>query len=60
MSRFIDFLEQNPFDEGDYSEDPATGRRICVKLVEGWAVSYWPDHRAREVRILQVARADHP
>ncbi len=58
ISAFIDSLEENPFQEGDYTDRDETDRPIHVKVIAQYAVSFWSDHAVSEVEIVDIRRAD--
>lgn len=55
---FIDALAMNPFSEGDYTSPDATGRAISIKILGAVAMSYWADHPAKEVKVIDIRSAD--
>ncbi len=55
---FIDSLSITPGKRGDYTERDETGRDLEIKVVASFAISYWPDHAAKEVKVVDVRRAD--
>jgi hypothetical protein len=57
---FIDSLSAKPDTRGDYSERDGTGRDLEIKVVGSFAITYWPDHAAKEVKVVDVRRADRP
>ncbi len=57
---FIDSLKTRPDSQGDYSETDETGREVEIKIVGGYAITYWPDHAVKEVKVADVRRADRP
>ena len=58
MKDFIRSLEDDPFDEADFSEIDDTGRNCFTKVISDYAVSYFPDHAVKEVKVFEVVRAD--
>ena len=46
---FVDSLKSGTNSRGDYSEADETGREVESKVVGDVAISFWPDHAAREV-----------
>lgn len=58
MGRFIDSLAADPFKAGDYAEADETGRSIQVKVIGRFAVAYWTDHAAQEIRVVEVLAPD--
>ncbi len=55
---FIDRLASDPFHEGDHSERDQSGRWIQIKTFGKYAVFYWPDHAAKEIRVIDVVDFD--
>ncbi len=55
---FIDSLSGDPNRIGDYSERDETDRHLEIKVIGSFAISYWTDHAAKEVKVLDVRRAD--
>ncbi|MFT5498946.1 MAG: hypothetical protein ACI9TH_004361 [Kiritimatiellia bacterium] len=49
-------LANNPYQPGDFPDYDEVSRSLEVKLFDHWLVTYWSDHSAREVRILDVVR----
>ena len=57
---FIDSLSGEPNKTGDYSEQDGTGRQLEIKVIGSFAITYWSDHAAAEVKVVDVRRADRP
>lgn len=55
---FMESLQTDPFQSGDYSETDSTGRDCQVKIVGKYAVYFWADHAVKEVRIADIVDAD--
>ena len=58
--RVIDFFEtlaNRPSMSGDYEETDSDGRINQVKIVGRWAITYWPDHAVREIRVVRIESA---
>lgn len=55
---FLDSLERDPWQTGDYSEPDADDRINQIRIVGRWAVTYWPDHAIREIRVVRLERSD--
>ena len=53
---FFDRLAANPFLESEWTVDDSTGRTHFRLTVGRYLVTYWPDHAAREVRIVKLER----
>ncbi|MEO5913826.1 MAG: hypothetical protein ABIS50_06310 [Luteolibacter sp.] len=58
VTAFIDALAAEPFTEGDYSLPDATGRNLHIKVLGSYAVTFWADHPAREIKITDIRSAD--
>ena len=56
IERFIDYLGENPFDEGDFPEVDESGRKVFCKVIRDYAVTYNPDHAVKELKILEIVR----
>jgi hypothetical protein len=55
--RFMELLSEDPFREGDFTARDDTGRLVQAKLIGEYALYYWADHAAREVRLLDLVDA---
>jgi len=49
-------LATDPYQEGEFTDVDRTGRTLQVKLFGHWLVTYWPDHGANEVRIVDMTQ----
>lgn len=58
IGQFIERLSTDPFQEGDYSETDSAGRRIEIKVIGQYAVTYWTDSPVNEVKVVAICRAD--
>lgn len=58
MMDFIRNLEGAPFTEGDYVDHDPSARERQIKIVGKYAVTYWADHAARIVMVVDVCPAD--
>jgi hypothetical protein len=56
--RFIQLLAENPFAEGDFTDKDDTFRTRQIKIVGDYAITYWTDHPAKTVMIMDIALAD--
>jgi hypothetical protein len=56
LLRIFDFLSREPFTNGDHTQADPTGRRCQVKRFGPWTITYWPEHLANEIHILDVER----
>lgn len=46
----------DPFIEGDNMQRDVTGRDCQVKRFGAWSVTYWPEHLANQVHIIDIER----
>jgi len=58
LKEFVRSLASDPFNEGDFFEFDRAGRKVLTKLVADYAVSFWPDHAVKEVKVFQISKAD--
>lgn len=56
IERFIDYLGENPFDEGDFPEVDESGRKVFCKVIRDHVISFYPDHAVRDLKILEIVR----
>lgn len=56
--RFISSLAENPFVTGDFSEKDEAGRTVQVKVLGRFAITFWADHAASEVKVTHIKPAD--
>ena len=49
-------LAANPAQRGDYEGRDSTGRPICLKLIEGFFITYWCDNYVKELRVIRIER----
>jgi len=56
VEAFIASLAENPFDEGDFSESDRDGRIVHCKIIRDYAISYYPDHPVKEIKIIELVR----
>ncbi|HTV40191.1 MAG TPA: hypothetical protein VMF08_06435 [Candidatus Sulfotelmatobacter sp.] len=56
--KFIRSLADNQNALGDFSEKDEMGRTVQVKIVGGYAVSYWADHPVSEIKVTHIKSAD--
>ncbi len=43
---------------GDFTEKDDTGRELDVKLHHEFLITFWRDHLAKEVRVVEIEPAD--
>lgn len=58
VMRFIYSLAENPFCAGDFSETDEAGTKVFVKIIEGFAITFWADHPVSEVKVTHIKPAD--
>jgi mRNA-degrading endonuclease RelE of RelBE toxin-antitoxin system len=56
--RFIQSLAENPFAEGDFTDKDETSRTRQIKIVGDYAITFWADHPAKTVMVMDIALAD--
>jgi hypothetical protein len=56
--RFIQLLAEDPFVEGDFTDKDETSRTRQIKIVGDHAITYWSDHPAKTVMVVDIALAD--
>ncbi len=49
-------LARHPFRVSDYRMDDASGRTTENLLIDSFLFTYWVDHAAREVRIVEIMK----
>jgi len=54
IDKFIDYLSDNPFEEGDFSECDKVGRIVHCKIIGVLAITYYPDHAVKELKIIEL------
>jgi mRNA-degrading endonuclease RelE of RelBE toxin-antitoxin system len=57
--RFIQSLAENPFAEGDFRDKDETLRTRQIKIIGDYAITYWADHPAKIVMIVDLSLADN-
>jgi hypothetical protein len=55
---FIRSLAENPSTEGDFTDKDETLRQRQIKIIGDYAVTYWADHPAKTVMVMDIALAD--
>ena len=55
---FIESLGDDPFQHADYTQTDESGRPYLVKTVGKYAVYFYVDHAAKEVKILDLIDSD--
>jgi hypothetical protein len=55
---FIRSLAENPFAGGDFTDQDETRRTRQIKIIGDYAVTYWADHPAKTVMVVDICLAD--
>ena len=58
VMRFVASLAENPYASGDFSERDGAGRTVQVKVAGRFAITFWADHAASEVKVTHIKPAD--
>lgn len=58
LAVILDDVKITPFRPGDLQERDTQGRVNEVIVAGDWLVTYWPDHAARELRIVRLERVE--
>lgn len=53
LLRAFEDLASNPYQEA-HRMQRAVPRELSVKVIPGFEIIYWPDHSAKELRIVDV------
>ena len=56
LLRIFEFLAGDPFVESDSVQPDSVGRPCRVKRFCPWTVTFWPEHLANEIHIVDVDR----
>jgi len=51
-------IQDGPTECSDYQERDSTGRPLHVSICGDYAITFWEDFADRQVKVLQIARAD--
>ena len=51
---WMEGLQTDPFQRGDFQVKDAEGREQHLKLVAGFRVTFYADHAVREVRVTDL------
>ena len=54
LVRWMDQLQDNPFQEGELTVFDATGREIQVSRFDRFAIYHWTDHAVKTVRVVRI------
>mgnify|MGYP001598683968 CR=1 FL=1 len=58
LLRFLDSLQRDPFQRGDYEMISPEGRSIQVKVIGSFALLFWADHAVSEIKVVDLVPAD--
>jgi len=58
LFRFMQSLAENPFVEGDFTDQDETLRTRQIKIIGDHAITYWVDHPAKTVMVVDICPAD--
>jgi hypothetical protein len=56
--RFLDNLQHNPYQHGDYEAISPESRPIQVKIIGSFALLFGADHAVSEVKVVDLVPAD--
>jgi hypothetical protein len=56
LLRIFSSLANDPFTRGDWLQKDSAGRQCEVKRFGPWVVTFWPDHLATLIHIIDVER----
>jgi len=56
--RFIQSLAEKPLTEGDFTDQDETARTRQIKIIGDYAITYWADHPAKTVMVVDICLAD--
>ena len=54
INRWVDRIERTPSTPGDYTEQDEDQRELQVAVLHRVALTYWPDHGTREIRVVRI------
>ena len=58
VESFLDLLAKSPGQPGDFNEADTLGRHHEVKALDEVIVTWWVDHAAREIRVVEIERIE--
>ncbi len=58
VMRFIRSLADHPNTAGDFEDKDNASRIVQVKLIGRYAVTFWADHAASEIKVTHIKSAD--
>jgi hypothetical protein len=54
----LDEVKAHPFRRGDFQQRDASGRTNEVVLLGDWLATFWSDHAAAHIHVVNLERAD--
>lgn len=54
LVRALDALANDPMQKGDFEVNDDTGRRVQVKAVGRFMITFWPDVWVQELRVINI------
>lgn len=58
LQAFIRSLADSPFNEADFPESDLLDRKSFCKVIDEFALSFYPDHAVKEVKVFEIVFAD--
>jgi hypothetical protein len=58
LLKLLRSLGQDPYRRGDFTERDQSGRDVEVVVSRRYAILFWADHAAKEVKIIEIRPAD--
>jgi len=58
VMHYLRSLASEPDQRGDFVEKDGAGRNVQVKIVGRFAITFWVDHPACEVKVTHIRPAD--
>jgi hypothetical protein len=55
---FMRWLEQDPFAPGDFTDRDPSLRVREIKVIGDYAATYWADHPAKAVVVVDIQKAE--
>jgi hypothetical protein len=59
ITRFFEEIADNPYQAGGFIDHDDVGRDIQVKVIGRYALYFWSDHLAKEVKVIGLKAAGH-
>jgi len=58
VMKFVHSLASSPNTAGDFTEKDHAGRTVQVRVVSGYAITFWADHAVSEIKVTHIKSAD--